>query len=55
MEEEIDEMIRLADAEGDGQVNWISFLRFVSGMVKFKHKRNNFFCYLYITVRRNKS
>jgi Ca2+-binding EF-hand superfamily protein len=32
-DEEIDEMIRIADSEGDGQVNWISFFRFVSGMV----------------------
>ena len=30
-EEELDEMINLADKEGDGQVNWVNFYEFVSG------------------------
>jgi len=32
-DDEIDEMIRLADTEGDGQVNWISFYEFIKGAV----------------------
>jgi Ca2+-binding EF-hand superfamily protein len=35
LDEELDEMINLADKEGDGQVNWISFYEFVSGCVSF--------------------
>ena len=30
-EEELDEMINLADKEGDGQVNWVNFYEFISG------------------------
>ena len=30
-EEELDEMIGLADKEGDGQVNWLNFYEFISG------------------------
>ena len=32
-EEEIDEMISLADKEGDGQVNWVNFYEFISGKI----------------------
>ena len=32
-DEEIDEMINLADKEGDGQVNWANFYEFISGKV----------------------
>jgi Ca2+-binding EF-hand superfamily protein len=32
-DEELDEMIKLADSEGDGQVNWIAFYQFVTGNV----------------------
>lgn len=30
-DEELDEMINLADKEGDGQVNWINFYEFITG------------------------
>jgi len=31
--EEIDEMIKLADKEGDGQVNWQGFYQFFCSLV----------------------
>jgi len=31
--EEIDEMIKLADPEGNGQISWEKFLRFITGSV----------------------
>lgn len=30
-DEELDEMINLADKEGDGQVNWVNFYEFITG------------------------
>ncbi len=37
--EEIDEMIKLADKEGHGQISWENFLKFISG--------NVFYCFSY--------
>lgn len=35
LDEELDEMIRLANKEGDGQVSWPGFYEFISGIVTF--------------------
>ena len=32
LEEELNEMIGLADKEGDGQVNWLNFYEFINGI-----------------------